>query len=235
MQHYVVNACLCGALGRPRHRRPRRRSRAWKPLFLFYIEARPNLRYAPLDAEAYREGYGLERLRDLEMVRLTTEESLNGHHLHLSIEQLFRLVREGFHAQADLLSDRPPNQSGEPASAPAAHGFSMRPLDSRLFHPGATPLLNQVKLRNRVLQQVIGLMSLSRPGAGKGTRGRPKRSGRISYAQLGINQLGAVYEALLAYRGFFAEEDLYEAKPAKQSGDAQDALATAYFVPERDL
>ena len=207
----------------------------YRLLFLFYIEARPNLRYAPLDAEAYREGYGLERLRDLEMVRLTTEESLNGHHLHLSIEQLFRLVREGFHAQADLLSDRPPNQSGEPASAPAAHGFSMRPLDSRLFHPGATPLLNQVKLRNRVLQQVIRLMSLSRPGTGRGTRGRAKRSGRISYAQLGINQLGAVYEALLAYRGFFAEEDLYEVKPAKQSGEAQDALATAYFVPERDL
>ena len=150
------------------------------------MRARPNLRYAPLDAEAYREGYGLERLRDLEMVRLTTEESLNGHHLHLSIEQLFRLVREGFHAQADLLSDRPPNQSGEPASAPAAHGFSMRPLDSRLFHPSATPLLNQVKLRNRVLQQVIRLMSLSRPATGKGTRGRAKRSGRISYAQLGI-------------------------------------------------
>ena len=209
----------------------------YRLLFLFYIEARPNLRYAPLDAEAYREGYGLERLRDLEMARLTTEESLNGHHLHLSIEQLFRLVREGFHAEADLLSDRPPNQSGEPASAPTAHGFSMRPLDSRLFHPSATPLLNQVKLRNRVLQQVIRLMSLSRPsaGAGRGTRGRPKRSGRISYAQLGINQLGAVYEALLAYRGFFAEEDLYEVKPAKQSGDAQDALATAYFVPERDL
>ena len=124
-------------------------------LFLFHIEAHPNLRYAPLDADAYREGYGLERLRDLEMVRLSTEESLNGHHLHLSIEQLFLLVREGFHAQADLLSDRPPNQSGEPASAPTAHGFSMRPLDSRLFHPSAKPLLNQVKLHNRVLQQVI--------------------------------------------------------------------------------
>ena len=31
----------------------------YRLLFLFYIEARPNLRYAPLDAEAYREGYGL--------------------------------------------------------------------------------------------------------------------------------------------------------------------------------
>ena len=59
-------------------------------------------------------------------------------------------------------------------------------------------------------------MSLSRPA-----RGRRGRRGRISYAQLGINQLGAVYEALLSYRGFFAEEDLYEVKKA---GDAPDDL-----------
>ena len=192
----------------------------YRLLFLFYIEARPNLRYAPLDAEAYRQGYGLERLRDLEMTRLTTEESLNGYHLHHSIEQLFRLVREGFNAQEDLLAQRP-----------RSNGFTMRPLDSRLFRPQATPLLNQVKLRNRCLQAVIRLMSLSRPGTG---RGRPRRRGRISYAQLGINQLGAVYEALLAYRGFFAEEDLYEVKPAS-AGETPNALATAYFVPQRDL
>ena len=43
-------------------------------------------------------------------------------------------------------------------------------------------------------------MSLPCLGAGKGTRGRVKRSGGISYAQLGINQPGTVYEALLAYR-----------------------------------
>ena len=86
----------------------------------------------------------------------------------------------------------------------------MRPLDSRLFREDATPLLNQVKLRNHVLQRVLRLMSLSRPGRGRANA----RRGRISYAQLGINQLGAVYEALLAYRGFFAEEDLYEVKPA---------------------
>ena len=78
-------------------------------------------------------------------------------------------------------------------------------------------------------------MSLSRPAPARRTRGRTKRSGRISCAQLGINQLSAVYEALLAYRGFFAEEDLYEVKPAKQSAETQDALAPAYFVPQRDL
>ena len=53
----------------------------YRLLFLFYIEARPDLGYAPIEAEAYRKGYGLERLRDLEMVRLTSEESLDGYYL----------------------------------------------------------------------------------------------------------------------------------------------------------
>jgi len=49
---------------------------------------------------------------------------------------------------------------------------------------------------------------------------------------LGINQLGAVYEALLSYRGFFAEEDLYEVKKA---GAAHDDLDAAFFVGAKDL
>ncbi len=68
---------------------------------------------------------------------------------------------------------------------------------------------------------MINLMSLSRP------KNRRERRGRISYAQLGINQLGAVYEALLSYQGFFAEADLYEVKKA---GESYNELETAYFV-----
>ena len=200
----------------------------YRLLFLFYIEARPELGYAPLDAEAYRKGYGLERLRDLELVRLTSEESLKGHYLHHSIQQLFRLIREGFDRAYDLFNP-PHSGAGPQPSAPRGHGFSLWALDSRLFQEDATPLLNRVKLRNDVLQRVIRLMSLTRPAQGRGGR---KRRGRISYAQLGINQLGAVYEALLSYRGFFAEEDLYEVKKA---GETQDDLAGAFFVPQRDL
>ena len=37
---------------------------------------------------------------------------------------------------------------------------------------------------------------------------RRRERGRISYAELGINQLGAVYEGLLSYTGFFVEEIL---------------------------
>ena len=42
----------------------------------------------------------------------------------------------------------------------------------------------------------------------------------MSYSQLGINQLGAVYEALLSFTGFFAEVDLYEVQPAPKKGRA---------------
>ncbi|HLS32023.1 MAG TPA: DNA methyltransferase, partial [Brevibacterium sp.] len=49
----------------------------------------------------------------------------------------------------------------------------------------------------------------------KETRGKDR--GFISYAELGINQLGAVYEGLMSYTGFFAEEDLYE---VAKNGDA---------------
>ena len=196
----------------------------YRLLFLFYIEARPDLGYAPMDSETYLKGYSLEHLRDLELVRLTSEESLDGYYIHHAVQTLFGLIRDGFDGTqrggaADLLAAEP--------GAHLHHGFRIRALDSALFREGSTPLLDRVKLRNHVLQQVIRLMSLTRPA--KGRRGR---RGRISYAQLGINQLGAVYEALLSYRGFFAEEDLYEVKKA---GEPDDPLKSAWFVPARDL
>ena len=188
----------------------------YRLLFLFYIEARPELGYAPLNSEAYRKGYSLEHLRDLELVRLTSGESQNGYYIHESIQTLFRLIRDGF------------DGGGGALLAGGLHNtFEIQALDSALFRTDSTPLLNRVKLRNETLQQVIRLMSLTRPA-----KGRNRRRGRISYAQLGINQLGAVYEALLSYRGFFAEEDLYE---VKRAGEDPDELANAWFVPMSEL
>jgi len=75
------------------------------------------------------------------------------------------------------------------------------------------PLLSRVRFRNVVLREVIERMSLTREGKGR-------RRGRVSYSQLGINQLGAVYEALLSFRGFFADVDLYEVQPAPKKAKA---------------
>ena len=96
---------------------------------------------------------------------------------------------------------------------------------ARLFDPDAIgTYLGGLRFRNEKMQQVIELLSLSR-----GERGRSR--GRISYAQLGISQLGAVYESLLSFSGFFATEDLIELKAAGKP--APGPLEAAFFAPKR--
>ena len=216
----------------------------YRMLFLLYLEARPELGYAPVDAKAYLKGYSLEQLRDLENLSLTTPEALDGAYIHESIQKLFGLIWTGF-----------PPMTGVPSGLELGgihnNGFRLAPLQGHLFDPSKLKILNSVKLRNRMMQRVIRLMSRAE-AKGRG------HAGRISYAQLGINQLGAVYEALLSFRGFFAEEDLYEVKPAKKQKvavvededdeddeeslegrsageDTFDPLAPAWFVPVREV
>ncbi|ELA6982056.1 class I SAM-dependent DNA methyltransferase [Vibrio parahaemolyticus] len=189
----------------------------YRLLFLFYIEARPELGYAQMDSATYLKGYSLESLRELEMIQLTSEEALNGSYIHDSLNMLFRLIFKGYQ----------PQTVQKDTLATTDDTFTIARLDSHLFDPKETPILNRVVFTNKTLQRVIQLMSLSRPGKGKN-----KRRGRISYNQLGINQLGAVYEALLSYRGFFASEDLYEVKKA---GEELNELETGYFVTASEL
>jgi hypothetical protein len=217
----------------------------------------------PMKADEYREGYSLESLRDLEQVPLTTEAAQNGYFIDHSLRMLFRLVNDGFQpqGQAVLFKEELPEwwyrpqpvqqkldfdgeQAGSVAVAEVVeatpqpekqakyidHGFTITALESPLFDLKRTPLLSSVKFRNVVLQEVIQLLSLSREG-GRGNRRRER--GRISYAELGINQLGAVYEGLLSYSGFFAQERLYEVKPAGAA--PTDETQQSYFVPESEI
>ncbi|MGF6809555.1 hypothetical protein OKW30_004681 [Paraburkholderia sp. Clong3] len=181
----------------------------YRLLFMFYIEARPELGYVPISkSEVYLKGYSLESLRDLEMQPLPTPHARDGLYFDATLRRLFRLVAEGC-GQVDSVQ----HQLGDTVAG-AKDTFALAPLDSRLFDDSTMPLLVKVRFPNHVWQRIIRLMSLSR-GQGKG-----KRSGRVSYQLLSINQLGAVYEALLSYRGFFAAEDLYEVKPAPKKGRA---------------
>lgn len=194
----------------------------YRLLFLFYIEARPELGYAPIQAEAYLKGYSVEHLRELEQTPLTTDEARNGFYFHDSLQQLFSLIWQGFPRRDAGNGQQELNAGLEPAPGDIVQGsgFTIAPLQGHLFDPERTRLLNSVKLRNHVLQRIIELMSLSR-----GSSGKNGRRGRISYATLGINQLGAVYEALLSFRGFFAEEDLYEVRrdpKAKKTSSSEE-------------
>ena len=174
----------------------------YKLLFLFYVEARGGeLDIVPMRQDCYRLGYSLEALRDLELVTLTTPEAQNGTFIHDSLNKLFDLVQNGTRKSSGLdLSD-------------GAGAFAIHGLNAPLFDASrVTPLLAKARFRNAALQKILQLLSLSR------TRKNHSR-GRVSYAQLGINQLGSVYEGILSYTGFFAAERLYGIRRADKSDD----------------
>jgi len=193
----------------------------YRLLFLFYVEARPGLGYAPMDSDEYRDGYSLESLRDLALTPLDSEESRSGWFLDGSLRKLFGIVFHGFTPERQLSM-----ATGRDSLATSrVHTFEMKPLNGDLFDEERTPILSRVRFRNQVWQRVLELLGYSRGG---GALGR----GRISYAQLGINQLGSVYEGLLSYSGFFARTDLYEVKKA---GTEVDPLEQAWFVTRQEL
>ena len=182
----------------------------YRLLFLFYAESRTDLDLLPVNDEVYDHGYSLEMLRDLEQVPLNTATSANGYFFHESLSGLFALLRAGN------------NERGLNSTS-----FSMRRLDSPLFDDGRLEYLGNVRVRNIIWQEIIRELSLS-----KRTRGRNR--GRISYANLGINQLGSVYESLLAYQGYFAEVDqieVHKAKSAKQSSSEMVEKEGSFLVP----
>jgi methylase of polypeptide subunit release factors len=181
----------------------------YRLLFLFYIESRPDLGYAPMGSDVYRLGYSLEALRDMDTAELGSEEDKESTYISDSLDRLFQMIWEGYPKRDDATAQLPIADSSDPFH----DSFRLTPLKAHLFDPERMPTLSRVRLRNVVLREVIELMSLTREGKGK-------RRGRVSYSQLGINQLGAVYEALLSFRGFFAEHDLYEVQPAPKKGKA---------------
>ena len=168
----------------------------YRILFLLYAEASPELRVLPSGAPEYGEGYGLDRLRELTLTELVSPTAKSGTHLYQSLATLFRLVDKG-HAP------RTPEVDGTDDPAP---GLEFNALRADLFDRKATALIDEVGLSNEATQRVLQHLLLSKES--KSRKGSDR--GFISYAELGINQLGAVYEGLMSYTGFFAQEDLYE-------------------------
>ncbi|AGT93588.1 restriction endonuclease subunit M [Rhodococcus erythropolis] len=175
----------------------------YRILFLLYAEASPEMGVLPTGAPEYGEGYGLDRLRELTLTELVSPQAQSGTHLYESLATLFRLVDSGHTPHApDHVADDP------------APGLEFNSLRADLFSPKATALIDEVGLGNEATQKVLEHLLLSKES--KGRKGADR--GFISYAELGINQLGAVYEGLMSYTGFFAEEDLYE---VAKNGDSE--------------
>ena len=193
----------------------------YRMLFVLFIESRPELGYAPIKAQSYYSGYSLESLRDIaDNIREDVDEVGDGYYLHETLSKLYELIYDGY--------PKTENEMKGLANADSLHDvFLIAPLKAHIFDPEYTKMITNAKLRNSCMLRIIDLMSLTRSTGKKNSR-----RGRISYANLGINQMGSVYEALLSYRGFIAEHDLYE---VKRKGDNFNELDVGYFVSEAEL
>jgi hypothetical protein len=192
----------------------------YRLLFIFFAESRgDSLGVLPANDELYLKGYSLDCLRELEQTALTTDDTRNGYFFHDTIARLFRMLHQGYTPGSKQLA-----LSGDEHQI--YEGFEIPGVGGTLFDPSWTPLLSGIRIRNITLQQVIEKLSLTRPQRGK-------VRGRISYAQLGINQLGAVYEGLLSYNGFFAETKVWAVK--EESKSLNDEKTQLFFVPESEL
>ena len=162
----------------------------YRMLFVLFIESRPELGYAPMKAQSYQSTYSLESLRDIaDNIRDDVDEVGSGYYLHETLSKLYELIYNGYpKTEEDILKY---------TSDESLHDmFVIAPLKAHIFDPEFTQMITDAKLRNGVLLRIIDLMSLTRNNSR-----RNGRRGRISYANLGINQMGSVYEALLSYRG----------------------------------
>ena len=161
----------------------------YRIIVLLFAEARPELGILPVDNPDYQAGYSLARLRDIALTELHGDQALSGTHIQQSLAVLFRAVNEGYEPDAVLDLD--------------ARGLSFPGLGSALFAEDACPFLDRSRISDETLQHVLANLCFTRE-----QRGRTRQS--LSYSALGINQLGAVYEGLMAYKGFLATEELFE-------------------------
>lgn len=168
-------------------------------LFLFLVEANPKYDIIPLKDPAYNKGYSLESLRRLESIRLGTNEDKTGTFLWESLQILLRMMGRGV------------RRSEIPSQGKA---FELPQMRVKLLDSKSTPILSNenVTLRNEAIQEIIRKLSLNQDKSGKG---------RISYVNLGIGQLGAVYETLIAFTGTVAKNDLLELVPFKNKKGAK--------------
>ncbi|CAM5305970.1 DNA methyltransferase [Corynebacterium variabile] len=174
----------------------------YRILFLLFAEATPELNILPTGTPEYDEGYGLARLRDQVLTEPVTDRARRGTHLYQSLQILFDMVNNG-HDPADQSAAGYLKDAGN-------EGLVFRNLDADLFQPQATSLINEVQLSNLALHRILERLLLTREKS-------KKDRGFISYATLGVTELGQVYEGLMSYTGFIAEQDLLEVAP---KGDA---------------
>jgi len=139
----------------------------YRLLFVLYAESREVL---PLSAgSAYATSYSVDHL--VERARLEPPD-VDGTYYHRALETLFALLWDG------------------PEQITRRLGFA--PVGGELFDPARTPRLGRAVIGDPEWRRALLAISI-------GAEGSPRRrlGKRSSFAELGVDQLGSIYEGLL--------------------------------------
>lgn len=151
----------------------------YRVLFVLYSEARDVLPVS--GASPYASTYSLEHL--VELARHGGSKP-DGRYYHDTLHTLF-----------DLLWGGPPEITGR-------LGFD--PVGGELFDPERVPLLGACTVPDPAWERAITSVALGAPGSPRRKLGR-----RSSFAELGVDQLGSIYEGLLVLEPYLATEPAY--------------------------
>ena len=136
----------------------------------------------PLDKPLYRNAYSLERLR-LALSGDIEQYAENAYGIWESVKALFRLIDRGATTKE----------------------FHVPAYNGGLFGADRAPLLDRAALNDRAFVEMLRELSTVTIGKGKNAT-----RDRVSFRELGVAQLGAVFEGLLDYEPHLAASDLFE-------------------------
>ncbi|MBI4865060.1 MAG: hypothetical protein HY815_33100 [Candidatus Riflebacteria bacterium] len=152
-------------------------------LFLYrilFVYFAESRRLLPLDNEIYFESYSLEAWRDKLYDRHLFHPS--DYYLWGVLAGLFSLIESGFDSKE----------------------IKIPPYNGGLFSRERTPILGRCRLNDQALRDVLFGLSTAKVGRTK----RDQKADRVSYRELGVEQLGSVYEGLLEFEPKLASEEM---------------------------
>ncbi|WP_454037441.1 DNA methyltransferase, partial [Corynebacterium otitidis] len=196
----------------------------YRIMFVLFAEESPELEILPAGVPEYEAGYGTARLKELILSPPVGLQASLGRHVYDSLQVIFRLISTGHNPDKPARDDTwvPDDAAGDP-------GLVFRGLEADLFSNEATSLIDRFGLNNDTLISVLRLLLLTpeRPG---------RQRGFVSYASLGVAQLGQVYEGLMSFHGTIANRQLVEVAPggdrAKGSWVVEDTSDIAGQLPD---
>jgi hypothetical protein len=176
----------------------------YRLLFVAFAEAHELLPAA--SSAVYRDTYSFEHARDWCDHDLPSGVGADDY-LWQTLRALFRMVREGW------------GEGDEQAP------FVIPPLGGELFSERRTPIMSRARVADRFMHTVVQSLSLDRSGR------RGQRS-RFSYLDLGVDQLGSIYEGLLSYEADVTTEPMVEARLTKDGRPKGDVLVVPLALVE---